>query len=785
MIRFINIVRSILLVFIFHPNDTVVNSFTITTTHSAIAKAFLASSSLLQQRQQPPFCSLPKASTASIGGSRYCIDNNQKYDSSVIKTFLYAVSSSDNNNRRQADDNDNRAVAESISYYYLATCIPGLGNVLANELIQLHCDDVVIQSSSAVTFSTTNIQTILNVLVWTRTAHKILELLCSNNHSNQVHITNRDELYAFVRSNMDVKDLLGNGRGGLLSLAVSVTCNNARYIPSDINHSHYTALMIKNALVDSVRDIRSDRPNVDLMDPDVPIHAIILGINKENNNFNKQGQRNYNTNKFDDNNDISSSGGAYVSIYRQIHSIGSLHRRGYRSDENMPIHKAAMKESLAAGLLLQSQWDQKCRTILSDHDNEQSYIVDQIGESNDKSIVLMDPMAGSGTFLIEGAMMACDIAPGLMRMKCNVIGSRTPPIVRWKHPPSFLANDARTGSSDSVEDIWKHVLMDATKRAKDGLKKLATDDPTKRKVNIVGNDIYPNAIQLADDALKMAGLRHIVDLSSIDCKEWKPQQLLMKPSHPGADNEANNHNDNTSWMVVCNPPWGIRLGGDDEVYVRDAWESLRVFLRQTCSPGATTAFILSGNKDRTKHLGLQRSSSLPIKIGEQDLRYLEYVIRNKNYDNYSNDNINNSNNYSDDDDGDSSQQTETRRPKPYVTRTVGAIGLNDRPRSDRNDTSNGSLADKYNSGVQPSYGTTRTRKSDRLSSSSYRGGGDRFNSMDNRGFRDPSTRPSYLNGSRNQKQDERRGGGRKTQQKRQKAVTSPGKNNDEDNEWLI
>jgi 23S rRNA G2445 N2-methylase RlmL len=264
--------------------------------------------------------------------------------------------------------------------------------------------------------------------------------------------------------------------------------------------------------------------------------------------------------------------------------------------------------------------------------------------------------------------MACDIAPRLMRIKCNAIGSRTPPIVRWNHPPSFLANDARTSSSDiSVEEIWKQILMDATKRAKDGLKKLATDDPKQRKVHIVGNYVYPNTIQLADDALKIAGLRHIVDLSSIDCNEWKPHQFLMIPSHPGADIDTDNNNQNndndTSWMVVCNPPWVVRLGGDDEEYVRDAWESLRVFLRQTCPPGATTAFILSGNKDRTKHLGLQRSSSLPIKIGEQDLRYLEYVIRNKNDDNNSNnsnDNINNSSNYGDDG---SNQQAETIRAK--------------------------------------------------------------------------------------------------------------------------
>jgi hypothetical protein len=79
-------------------------------------------------------------------------------------------------------------------------------------------------------------------------------------------------------------------------------------------------------------------------------------------------------------------------------------------------------------------------------------------------------------------------------------------------------------------------------------------------------------------------------------------------------------------MVVTNPPWGERLSED----MHGAWESLRAFLRGgACPPGGTEAWVLSGNPAATRHLGLQRSASVPIKTGQQDLRWLKYEIRDK------------------------------------------------------------------------------------------------------------------------------------------------------------
>jgi putative N6-adenine-specific DNA methylase len=451
---------------------------------------------------------------------------------------------------------------------YLATCIPGCATILANELIGLNCWNVGVSGSAAVQF-TADTETALSALLWTRTAHKIMELMCESSSStseseyNDQGIYNRDDLYKFVRNSVDVKDLLGDGRGGLLTLSVQTILNGANRIPADINHSHYTALTIKNALADAVRDLREDRPNVDLDDPDVPIVAVLLGT--------------------DD--------GAVVSLYRQLHPTGSLHKRGYRGGS--AIHKAAMKESMAAALLMHAGWPEECRRA-TDSGNTKN--------NANSRVTLLDPMAGSGSLLLEAACIAGDVAPGLMRIKCGLPGHNMPPITRWKG-----ADDTKNGGP-TVVDIWKRLLIQATGRAKQGLQRMQSPDCP---IQIIGNDIHPGALDLFESALHQAGLTRVVEVTEGDCLDWDPE--VRNPDGP--------------WMIVSNPPWDVRLTGD----MHTAWEAMRVFLRETV-PSNTNAWVLSGNPAATKHLGLRKtpSTSLALKTGEQDLRWIQYVIRDKN-----------------------------------------------------------------------------------------------------------------------------------------------------------
>jgi putative N6-adenine-specific DNA methylase len=517
--------------------------------------------------------------------------------SRLLRDPLFSTSSSSSYNNDKSKKN-NAAVMHS---YYLATTVPGLAGTLQAELIQLGGRRVESSGDSAVTFAVPDVSTIYNILLWSRTAHKIMELLIdSDSASGSTNggrprrrlMKTRDDVYKFVRNNIPVRDLLwddGNGDdtsrgiGRWRTLSVSTTLNNLRFIPTDINHSHFTALNVKNALVDAARDEPVDvitggrrtattrttgsRPDVDLDDPDVPLVVVLRGILSE---------------------DRRGSDGAEIAIYRTLHT-GSLHRRGYRSGG--AVHKAGLKESLAAGLLLLAGWP-----TMTDHDDDNDN-----GKSHHHHLI--DPMAGSGTFLIEAAMMSADYAPGLMRIRCEMPGAKIPPIVRWR----------QLGDDRQDERLWQTLLLDATARAKRGLARLNSSG--SNNVVFAGNDVHRGSVQLAEDAIRRAGFSNVIQMSGADCEVWKGP--VFSPHH-NIDDSA------SRCLVVCNPPWGVRLTEDME----ESWDALRVFLRDVCPAryGSTTAWLLSGNADVTRRLKLRRSQSIPLQTGEQQLRWLEYNI---------------------------------------------------------------------------------------------------------------------------------------------------------------
>lgn len=143
---------------------------------------------------------------------------------------------------------------------------------------------------------------------------------------------------------------------------LAVSCNVSG---SAITHSHYAALKVKDAIVDLFRDTTGVRPSVSLSKPDICIN---VHINKDM---------------------------ATISIDL---AGESLHRRGYR-EEGV---EAPMKENLAAGILLYSKWP----SVAKDGGT------------------FVDLMCGSGTLPIEAALMAGDIAPGLMRKYFGFLGWR-------------------------------------------------------------------------------------------------------------------------------------------------------------------------------------------------------------------------------------------------------------------------------------------------------------------------------------------------------------------------
>jgi len=482
---------------------------------------------------------------------------------------------------------------------YFATCIPGLANVLSRELIQIGATNVEASGTSGVYFSSdenSDVDIGLKALLWIRTAHRIMEMIVStveDDHYVENPIQTKDDLYNFIQSTTPVQDILGDGKGGLLSLSVNIVSNGQ--VPKELCHSHFTALTVKNALVDKVRELRDDRPNVDLNDPDVPLVAVLRGTGgRYANNYEPEEGR----------------ASVEVTLYRILHSGGSLHRRGYRaaSDSNESsgkIHKAAMKESLAAGLLLESGWD----------------LLVNAAKEDGLPAIFVDPMAGSATLSLEAALIAADFAPGLMRMRChNEIQQnsssetkrnphRQPPAIRWRNA--------------DIEQ-WRKLIAECEDLADKGLDWMQQTNkvyPNKKNCGILANELYSSAVDLAFSNIKNAGFSNYISIHEGDCQTW---------DLGGSHDDGTNAEALTERAVIpgrtiigTNPPWGLRLTEDVEA----SWYALNVFFRRECN--SAEAWVLSGSKAATRTLRMKNTRKIVIKTADEDLRWIQYHVFKK------------------------------------------------------------------------------------------------------------------------------------------------------------
>ena len=215
----------------------------------------------------------------------------------------------------------------------------------------------------------------------------------------------------------------------------------------------FGALKTKDAIVDRMRDRFGERPSIDTAAPDLRVNVRVR------------------------------SGKATVAIDL---SGEALHRRGYR--EPGVQGEAPLKESLAAAMLLFAGWP-------------------GIAASGG---ALTDPMCGSGTLLIEGAWIAGDVAPGLLRPHWGFTG--------------WLGHDP---------DAWNGLLEEADERAEAGLAGLPP---------IEGWDADPEAVALAVANIARAGLRGRVRAAARGVDAFVPPD--------GA----------THGLVAVNPPYGERMG---------------------------------------------------------------------------------------------------------------------------------------------------------------------------------------------------------------------------------
>lgn len=280
----------------------------------------------------------------------------------------------------------------------------------------------------------------------------------------------------------------GEHIGEQATIAVSFVGSNAQ-----IRHSHFGALRVKDAIADHLREASGQRPSVALDQPDIRINVYL-------------------------NRDIA-------SVYLDL-SGDSLHRRNYRAIGA----KAPLKENLAAAILTKAGWP----------------------SLSAKGFDLVDPMCGSGTLLIEAAMMAADIAPGIKRTYFGFLG--------WnKHKP----------------EIWDRLLADAEQRRRDGLTRLPS---------IIGYDIDHRVIKAAATNINKAGL----------------DEFIRVERRPVADARPNASHDGKG-LVVTNPPYGERMGQATKVY--GLYEELGKILRENFQ--GWTAAVLTGNPELGFRLGIR------------------------------------------------------------------------------------------------------------------------------------------------------------------------------------
>ncbi|MEO8998955.1 MAG: bifunctional 23S rRNA (guanine(2069)-N(7))-methyltransferase RlmK/23S rRNA (guanine(2445)-N(2))-methyltransferase RlmL [Rhodanobacter sp.] len=226
---------------------------------------------------------------------------------------------------------------------------------------------------------------------------------------------------------------------------------------SKLTHSQFIGLRTKDAVVDQFRQRDGNRPGIDTDEPDIRIN---LRLRRDR---------------------------ATVSL----DLAGSpLHRRGWREVQG----EAPLKENLAAAMLLRARWPE----------------VYAAGGA------LLDPMCGSGTLLIEGALMAADVAPGLRREYFGFLG--------WQQHDIAL---------------WRGLLDEATQRAETGLRGL-------RSV-FFGSDADPRMVQTAIRNAQEAGVAGFFTLDKQDVTHATPP--------PGVD----------YGLVITNPPYGERLGDRAEM----------------------------------------------------------------------------------------------------------------------------------------------------------------------------------------------------------------------------
>ncbi|PPS42666.1 class I SAM-dependent RNA methyltransferase [Chroococcidiopsis sp. TS-821] len=374
-----------------------------------------------------------------------------------------------------------------MNFSYFATVQRGLEPVAAQELERLGAKEVR-PDFTGVHFVGDR-ALLYRVNLWARTIFRVLVPV------REFYCPNSDTLYQEIQKIAWDEYLQPNN-----TLAVTCTGGNQK-----LNHTHFTALQVKNAIVDQQRRKFGQRSSVEVQNPDISINVHI----------------------YQDHCTVS------------LDSSGtSLHRRGYRQ----AMGAAPLKETLAAALLEIVEWN--------------------------SNLPLLDPLCGSGTLPIEAALKALNIAPGLFRQKFSL-----------QNFPDF----------DS--QLWQQLLKEAQ-----------NSRLSKLPAPIWGSDRDPHVLAQAHSNAQRCGIEHQIKFAQTELSH------LEAPADRG--------------ILICNPPYGERLGDVKELGA--FYKMLGDVFKQRFK--GWTAFVLTGNKELAKKIGLKASRRIPVYNGALACTLLKYEL---------------------------------------------------------------------------------------------------------------------------------------------------------------
>jgi putative N6-adenine-specific DNA methylase len=272
---------------------------------------------------------------------------------------------------------------------------------------------------------------------------------------------------------------------------------------SVFTNSQFVSLRTKDAIADRLRKIWNFRPSVSLENPDIRVNVHIY--------------------KGDCDISLDSSG-------------ESLHKRGYRKSAGL----APINEVLAAGLIRLTQWD--------------------------GSVPFVDPMCGSGTFLIEAAMFANRVPAGYFRESFS--------FMKWK---------------DFDPELW-HTVKEKADHA-------IVDTPGL----IYGSDISPRAARMAEENARLAGFANKIKV------EVCPLDKVVPYAEGG--------------ILVTNPPYDERMQMDDII---GFYKTIGDVLKRQFT--GYTAWVISSDIRALKFIGLHPSKKLTLYNGPLECRFVRFKL---------------------------------------------------------------------------------------------------------------------------------------------------------------